>query len=68
MLGVLCRQQKLKFGRFVDHVHINADATGRCSSAMRRGASLAPVGTDYQPVALTVKPANWLNLLDGRSL
>lgn len=44
-LGVLCDQQGYSLGVFTDSLGINADDTGRCSSAKRRGASQPAYGT-----------------------
>lgn len=78
MLGALCAQQNLRMGKFTNAVCINADQTGVCSTAVRRGASLSPVGVDYKrlpqptttpPQAIEpIGPTEWLNLFDGRNL
>lgn len=47
LLGELCRQQNLRLVNFDDGVAINADATGRHSSAPRRGFDSQPWGYDY---------------------
>jgi hypothetical protein len=44
-LGVLCEQHGYKLGRFEMSLGINADSTGKCSSAARRGASQPSYGT-----------------------
>lgn len=71
MLGALCQQQGLKIGKFTDHICINANDGGRCSTSATRGAKLQPVGT-----VLTKVPGNppvqpttqsWLSLFDGRN-
>jgi hypothetical protein len=49
MLGELCRQQNLRLRPFREDVWVNADDTGRESKAVRRGASLKPLGFDYDP-------------------
>lgn len=44
MLGALCRQQGRAIARFKDGMAINADWSGRESSAGRRGFSQPPIG------------------------
>jgi hypothetical protein len=71
MLGALCHQQDLKIGKFTAYLGINANDTGKCSTARRRGASLQPIGVDYirgeQPIDV-VEEGDWLNLIDGRRI
>jgi len=47
MLGALCAQQGYKLGKYTANVCINADDSGSCSTAVRRGASTQPVGVGY---------------------
>lgn len=47
LLGALCRQQGYRLGRFTSGVRINANDTGKCSTASRRGFSQQPLGTHY---------------------
>lgn len=49
MLGALIRQQGYKMRNYTAHLAINADQSGKCSSAKRRGTSQFPVGWHYTP-------------------
>lgn len=65
MLGEMCRQHGYKLGRFTRGLAINADASGDCSSAKRRGSSQAPIGVGY--VRPKPKPVPTLfDVLDGK--
>jgi hypothetical protein len=48
MLGELCRQQGYVMRNCHHHVHINADDTGKCSTARRRGFSQPMIGCNYK--------------------
>jgi len=52
LLGELCHQQGYRIKHFTKGLGINCDASGRCSTAPRRGHSQDPCGTNY------VRPAN----------
>ena len=56
MLGELFRQQRLRLGRFVERVRVNADERGRDSRAPRRGFREPPLGQNLAE-SLRVDPA-----------
>ena len=71
MLGALCKQQGLRIGKFTNNLGINANDTGKCSTAKRRGAAITPVGVDYarkEKIIAVVEPNEWLRLFDGRGI
>jgi hypothetical protein len=66
MMGHLLHQQNLKLRNFEDHLGINADDTGKASSAKRRGANTRPLGADYERQSQpAVTPGNWMDTLGG---
>lgn len=48
MLGELFRHQRLRLGRYVKRVRVNADAAGKDSKSPRRGYREPPLGADLQ--------------------
>lgn len=54
MLGELCRQRNETIASFVKGIHINADGSGKNSTAPRRGASHEPVFAKNE-----AEPANY---------
>lgn len=67
LLGALFAAQMYRIGRYTEHLAINANDTGKCSSAIRRGHSGTSCGADYWPDTKPV-PAktNWLDIIDGK--
>lgn len=49
MLGELCHQHDYRIGYWSRGLCINANGSGKCSTARRRGVSQQPIGTDYSP-------------------
>ena len=56
LLGELCHQQDYRLAHFDKGVHINADHSGVCSSAKRRGISETPLGADYDRDPIPLDP------------
>jgi len=48
MLGALCHQHGYKMGKFTTGLAINANESGKCSTASRRGFSQQPIGVTYR--------------------
>lgn len=47
MLGALFHQQDYRLGKFTTSLAINADSSGKCSTARRRGLHTIPLGVNY---------------------
>jgi len=65
MLGALCDQHGYKLGRFTTDLFINANNTGKCSSAKRRGFSQTSIGVDYVRKPKEPEPTLF-DVLDGK--
>jgi hypothetical protein len=63
MLGALCQQQGYKMKNFEQHVAINANDSGKASTATRRGTSTVPLGADYDREAVITPAGDWQALL-----
>jgi len=68
LLGVLCKEQGYRMGRFTQDLGINCNDSGECSTAPRRGFSQKPLGANYSPNVPVTPPLrrNWLDMLDGK--
>ncbi len=64
LLGELMFQQGYSLEHFSAHLGINADDTGKCSTAERRGYHETPIGV-RQPRKAVLRTGNWLNKLAG---
>jgi hypothetical protein len=68
MLGMLCKQQGYRMGKFTTGLAINANVSGRCSTMPRRGCSQQPVGHDYVPGKKddTPQQLDIFDIMDGK--
>jgi hypothetical protein len=48
MLGVLCDQNRYAIQPFTSFIHVNADDSGKCSTAARRGFNETPIGVHWR--------------------